>query len=955
MIVTRHLIFLISITLLATACRPEVSQPTVEDPDPDENILQDAAAHWISGDRLIWVEAPEAKRFEIRYQPEANIVVTDEVISTSSAISLHSEADLTEDQADQFRHISHHSVFEVSEDPEEVPEALRSQLVAVALDENDNPIEATRIQTHGVIDDYYTYDGDLGPVYHQNGIDLKLWAPTAQSVSLKLYDDQKNHTETIEAEADLPADGVWEFQGDPTWDRDFYRFEIEVFHPENDEINTFVVTDPYSVSLATDSRYSQFVDLAGDEQLKPDGWENIRKEQPRPVDISVYEAHMRDFSLIDESIPEAHRGTYMAFTYSGEGERELSNGMNHLKQLGQSGLTHLHLLPINDIATVKEDTEQRVDVFDPYERICEVLDYPGLESDCHYYGDRQIWEVFEEMAEENPATEEIQKPYNDPGRMEGMAWHDGFNWGYDPFHFNAPQGSYATDPDGAQRILETRKMVQGLDEIGLKTVVDVVYNHTFASGVESRFSVLDKVVPTYYHRYDVVTGDIETSTCCDNTAAEFNMMEKLIIDSVKLWAQHYKIDSFRFDLMGHHPRYVMENLQDELAELTLDEHGVDGENIYIYGEGWNFGEVADDRIFDQATQFNMGGTGIGNFNDRLRDGVRGGNFTDTGRHQGFANGQFLFPNQEATDNRDEQLESLLFDADRIRVGMAGNLSSYEYINRTGEQVDGSEDHIGFADMPQESVNYIDKHDNETLWDNTQTKLPDDMSMADRIRVHTLSNAFINYGQGVPFYQMGSDILRSKSLDRNSFDSGDWYNAVDFTLERHLWGQGLPPGWDNEDRWDEMRHFLNSDVIDVQREHMQRANQLFREQLEIRYSSPLFRLATADEINRRVKFHNTGPDQQPGIMAMSISDGQCAGEPLDENFDGILVVFNADDVEQTINLELDNMRLHDAHMHSVDSGVQSASANDGSFTIPALTAAVFVRDQNEEQGEFICNR
>ena len=947
----RILTLLSALLILFTACRPEVT--TEAEPDPADNILQDAAAHWISGDRLIWVNKPDAERFEIRYSPDAGIIVSEQAVSESRAISLSADAELTVDQTDQFRHIADQPALEVEKSPGEVREALRGQLIAVAYDEEGRPVDATRIQTHGVIDDYFTYSGELGPIYHDEGIDLKLWAPTAQSVSLKVYDEEKNHTETIAAETELPDSGVWEFQGDQTLDRRFYRLEIEVFHPENDQINTFVVTDPYSVSLATDSRYSQFVNL-DDEDLKPEGWDDIRKTQPRPVDITVYEAHMRDFSIIDESIPQEHRGTYMAFAYTGNGDRELSHGMQHLKQLQQAGLTHLHLLPINDIATVREDTANRVDVFDPYERICDIVDYPGLESQCHYYGDRLIWEVFEELAEEDPATEEIQRPYNDPGRMDGMAWYDGFNWGYDPFHFNAPQGSYSTDPDGIKRILETRKMVQGLHEIGLKTVVDVVYNHTFASGVESRFSVLDQVVPTYYHRYDVVTGDIETSTCCDNTAAEFNMMEKLIIDSVKLWAKHYKIDSFRFDLMGHHPRYVMENLQDALAKLTLDEHGVDGENLYIYGEGWNFGEVADDRIFDQATQFNMGGTGIGNFNDRLRDGVRGGNFTDTGRHQGFANGQFLFPNEDAGADGDEQLESLLYDADRIRVGMAGNLSSYPYINRTGERVDGGTDMIGFADIPQESVNYIDKHDNETLWDNTQTKLPHDMSMEDRVRIHLLSNAFINYGQGVPFYQMGSDILRSKSLDRNSFDSGDWYNAVDFTLERHLWGQGLPPGWDNEDRWDEMREFLTSEVIDVQREHMEHANQLFREQLEIRYSSPLFRLETAEEVNRRVKFHNTGPDQQPGIMAMSVSDGRCAGEPLDENYDGILVLFNADNEEQTFELELEDMRLHEIHRNSTDRVVQSASAGNGEFTIPALSAAVFVREQEDEQGEFVCN-
>jgi pullulanase/glycogen debranching enzyme len=132
------------------------------------------------------------------------------------------------------------------------------------------------------------------------------------------------------------------------------------------------------------------------------------------------------------------------------------------------------------------------------------------------------------------------------------------------------------------------------------------------------------VVPGYYQRLNPDTGQVETSTCCSNTAAEFAMMEKLIIDSVKLWAEQYKIDSFRFDLMGHHPKSTMINVQNALAELTTEEHGVHGDKIYLYGEGWNFGEVADDRIFTQATQFNMGGTGIGNFNDRSRDAIRGG-------------------------------------------------------------------------------------------------------------------------------------------------------------------------------------------------------------------------------------------------------------------------------------------------------------------------------------------
>jgi pullulanase len=248
-------------------------------------------------------------------------------------------------------------------------------------------------------------------------------------------------------------------------------------------------------------------------------------------------------------------------------------------------------------------------------------------------------------------------------------------------------------------------------------VIDVVYNHTHATGL-SPYSVLDKIVPDYFQRLNIDTGEVETSTCCSNTAAEFRMMEKLIIDSVLLWAEHYKVDSFRFDLMGHHPRYVMENLQQALNELTVEEHGVDGKSIYIYGEGWNFGEVADNRIFDQATQFMTGGMGIGHFNDRIRDAVKGGFYSWTGRDQGFATGKYLFPNEESNASEEEKA-ALLDQADRIRVGMAGNLSTYRYVNRFGETVDGGNEGFGYTLMPQETVNYLDKHDNETLWDNTQ--------------------------------------------------------------------------------------------------------------------------------------------------------------------------------------------------------------------------------------------
>ncbi|WP_069129916.1 pullulanase-type alpha-1,6-glucosidase [Rhodohalobacter halophilus] len=942
-------LFIIITGLFLSSCT--TPEPAVE--ITTEVKIDGASAHWVSSDLLIWDPViKDAARYEILFSEDADITLRTFDIPSGESISIRPDGMLTAYLADKFRHISDRPVFSVDADHQTVRDALKGQIIAVAFDSNGIPVSATRVQTHGVLDDLYTYDEQLGPIYSGDDLSLKLWAPTAQNVTLSIFDKEKNIITEIDPTQAQPENGVWEFENLIEWDRYFYRFNVTVFHPENNQINTFEVTDPYSVSLSTDSRYSQFVNLT-DDDIKPNGWDELKKELPFPTDITLYEAHMRDFSIADQSVPQDHRGTYMAFTHNGENGRNLSDAMAHLKRLSDSGLTHLHLLPINDIASIKEDKSDRVDLNDPFTRICEVIGTnEQLTRDCEKYGNTPIREVFEDLAADDPTTLEIQRIYRSPEHSNKLADYDAFNWGYDPFHFNVPEGSYSTNPEGVQRILETRNMVQALDEIDLNIVVDVVYNHTHATG-SSRFSVLDKVVPDYYHRLNPDSGDVEMSTCCPNTAAEFNMMENLIIDSVLLWAKEYKIDSFRFDLMGHHPRYVMERLTEELAKLTLEEDGVDGENIYIYGEGWNFGEVADNRIFDQATQFMMGGTGIGNFNDRSRDGIRGGNYTNNRREQGFTNGRYLFPNEDAGD-ADKELAVLLDHADRIRVGMTGNLAKYPYINRNGENVTGGNEMIGYAELPQESVNYIDKHDNETLWDNTQSKLPHDLEMSQRIRVHLLSQAMINFGQGVPFHQMGTDILRSKSMDRNSYDSGDWYNAIDFTLETNNWGIGLPPGWDNSDLWDGQREFLSNPNIEIQKEHMELAHQLFREQLEVRYSSPLFRLQSGEEINTRVAFHNTGPDQKPGIIAMSYSDGVCTGNDLDPNLDGILIIFNSSLDEQSIELNLSGISLHPVLESGSDEVVKESRVENGSFTVPGLTAAVFVKEQNGGQGEFVCN-
>jgi pullulanase len=481
-------------------------------------------------------------------------------------------------------------------------------------------------------------------------------------------------------------------------------------------------------------------------------------------------------------------------------------------------------------------------------------------------------------------------------------------------------------------------------------VMDVVYNHTNAAGQDEN-SVLDRIVPGYYHRLDD-KGQVETSTCCANTASEHNMMEKLMIDSLVTWATEYKVDAFRFDLMGHHMLRNMENVRAALDALTPEQDGVDGQAIYVYGEGWNFGEVADNARGVNATQLNVGGLGIGTFSDRLRDAVRGGGPFDGGqdliRRQGFANGLYYDPNALNSGSQAE-LDTLLLQADQIRVGMAGNLAGYEFIDRNGDLVTGADvdyngQPAGYTEDPQEDITYISKHDNQTLYDNNTYKAPVATSMADRVRIQNVGLSTVLLGQGVPFMHAGSDQLRSKSFDRDSFNSGDWFNKLDFTYQSNNFGVGLPVAGKNQGDWPIMQPLLADPTLKPAPADIEFSAALFQELLQIRYGSELFRLETAEEIQKRVIFHNTGPDQLQGLIVMSLSD---LVEPdLDRDRELIVALINANDETQTIivnDLVGRQLDLHPIQENSVDELVTTASfdSSGGAFTVPGRTTAVFV--------------
>ncbi len=879
-------------------------QPSGEEVMASVGDLSQAEAYWLRADTLALDTSglPEGAQFSLVYAADA--VLNAENLDAGEAFPLSLDEDgLSEEVREAFPHLAELSRLELT-DPPNAPDLLRGQLALVVRDAEGNLLDATGVQIPGVLDDLYAeaaYDEALGVVWDGDTPTVRVWAPTAQNVRLHLFGRPNGEADEVLDMTYDAATGIWSVTGDANWSERYYLFETTVYAPSTQQIETNLVTDPYSHSLALNSTHSQIVNLDSPE-LQPEGWTDLEKPPLTSTrDSAVYELHMRDFSVGDETVPEEARGTYLAFTQPD------SDGMTHLKSLAAAGLTHLHLLPTFDIATINEDKS--------------AWEEPA--GDLSSYG---------------PAAEEQQAAIGE------VREQDPYNWGYDPYHYTVPEGSYATEPMGTPRLVQYREMVKALNEAGLRVVMDVVYNHTNASGQSER-SVLDKVVPGYYHRL-TLEGEVETSTCCQNTATEHKMMEKLMVDSLVTWAKDYKVDGFRFDLMGHHMVENMVAVKEALGALTLEEDGVDGASILLYGEGWNFGEVADGARGLNATQLNTGGLGIATFNDRLRDAVRGGGPFDSGTdlvtNQGFINGLFYNPNAQVEASEAEQREALLRAADQIRVGLTGNLSSYTFQNAQGEEVSGAAvdyngSPAGYTEAPQEAVTYVSAHDNQTLWDNSEYKHPADLSIDERVRAQNLGLSVVALSQGTPFFHAGSELLRSKSLDRDSYDSGDWFNALDYSFETNNWGVGLPPAWSNEDNWSVMTPILQGREA-PEEVHIERSAEHLREMLAIRQSAPLFRLESAEAVQNQLAFHNTGPEQIPGVIVMSLQ----ADDSDEPAYGRIVVAFNATNDTQTLNVPLtETFQLHPVQQGSGDERVKEAQLSGGQLRVPARTTAVFV--------------
>ncbi len=782
---------------------------------------------------------------------------------------------------------------------------ITGPLSLITTNTDGDVLDETSVQLAGILDKRFFYSGnDLGSVFNSNGdISLKLWAPTATDVQVYLY--RQSSAQSPESTFSLKKDqqGVWQTTLSANYKNYFYLYKVTVYSPVSKNVDVNMITDPYSKSLSLNSQKSQLVNVS-DTELKPAGWDNLTKRNtPNKV---IYETHIRDLTANDSGVDSSERGTFLALT------RPTSQARLHLKGLAESGLTYIHFLPLNDFASVNED--------------------------------RSTWENVDLNQDVAGNSDQPQMQLN---KIRNV---DNYNWGYDPYHYFVPDGSYSKNPDGSSRIKELRTMISSLNQIGLKTIIDVVFNHTYSSSNDST-SVLNKIVPLYYYRLNEF-GDVMNSSCCSDTASENKMMEKLMIDAVVFWAKTYKVDGFRFDLMSFHTRANLQNVKQALSQLTMEKDGVNGKSIYLYGEGWNFGSLVEKNPGAAFTQLNSYGAGIGSFNDRFRDAIRGGTTDSTEKSdQGFLTGLYFDFNQEIANRNtptdlSDQKNKLNFLADVVKIGLAGNLRDFQFKNSAGSISTAGNYYFrgsptGYAATTDETVNYVSAHDGYSLWDAISAKAPfytngRNPSLAtttEKQRMQQMALALTLFSQGVPFIEGGSEILRSKSGDVDSYDSGDWFNHLNFNYQDNNWGKGLPPSFKNYNDWSFWSPRLSDPNTKPTSKNILDNLKYVQALLKIRSESTLFSLKTTDDISNSFRCIDNDYKSFPGIIAVHLKNA----------VEDMLIIFNVNKNATTFDHPLltSGWTLHPRLNQNVDAALSAVNFNDNSITIPGRSTVVLV--------------
>ncbi|HCL04975.1 MAG TPA: type I pullulanase [Chitinophagaceae bacterium] len=390
-----------------------------------------------------------------------------------------------------------------------------------------------------------------------------------------------------------------------------------------------------------------------------------------------------------------------------------------------------------------------------------------------------------------------------------------YNWGYDPVHYNVPEGSYSTNAaDGTTRIRELKQMIQAFHKKGLRVVMDVVYNHTALTETSN----FNQLVPGYYYRQKA-DGSFSDATACGNeTASERAMFRKFMLESVLYWVKEYHIDGFRFDLMGVHDIKTMNLISDTLHKIKPD--------ILLYGEGWTAGASPypeEQRAVKKNAHLLKG---IAVFSDDIRDGIKGSVFDIKDR--GFATGK--------TSNAESVKFGIVASGKHVQIDMSKvNYSKQPY-----------------ASGPNNVITYAECHDNNILWDKIALSVPE-ASEADRKKMHELALTIVLTSQGIPFLHAGSEFLRSKFGEENSYNKGDSVNAIRWDLKtQHL------------DTYEKI-----AGLIQMRKEHVG------------------FRLRSSKEINGRVGFKK--PDED-GLIIYELNMEGFANRKT-ENWTAARLVFN----------------------------------------------------------------
>jgi pullulanase len=494
---------------------------------------------------------------------------------------------------------------------------------------------------------------EYGIKYSKTKTIITLYTPMHESVLLRLYKDGAS-MEYKEVEMKKTNENVFEIELEGDLHGKYYTFIIEI----NGVVNE--MTDPYSISTSANGNRSAIVDIRRDE---PEGFREYNNDKPlKKNEIIIYEFHIVD-TTANKKFRFVNKGKYLGVLESLEYKGEVF-GLNHLKELG---ITHVHLLPINDFAS----------------------------------------------------ADELSSSY--------------YNWGYDPEHYNAPEGSYSNTPkDSLSRIRELKTLIHGLHKEGIKVILDVVYNHTYRSKSSNFFNLFGSEF------YRIKNNEFSNGSGCGNELNTENpIVKKFIIDSLKFWVEEYLVDGFRFDLMALIDKKTMYEIEKELKAIKP--------NIFLYGEPWAANATMLNKKLMSLKGFQKS-KNISVFNDDFRDAIKGNGH---GLEKGYVAG----------------------NVDVKKKVMLGLLGSINYSIKLS----------GFCDKPTESINYFSCHDDLIVFDRLnqyKSSLPGDVIR----QMNKFAFSIMLTSQGVPFIHQGTEFLRTKFGILNTYNIASDVNYLDWTYK-----------------------------------------------------------------------------------------------------------------------------------------------------------------------------